>query len=755
VQLATCEGLPSCSDACVPRDCELEDWSGWKAMGSCSGLCERKRRVNTSNNECGAPCEGALSETSARPECLQSSCAVEDRNCTWDAWEDWAPCASKSAQSFRSRRAKTEQSGRGESCTGGWNETRPCGGPEPVDCVLTASGPPAARAAAEAWGAQRPRGLAACELCGACAAAEAIAIPRRRSVELQCQTEACGGGRPDAGPKTLESFPRRGSRRRSSASPCRPPSPDVAASGDWSLAVTASVQVSAGGWTTGEGGRAGRPWAGAAAVQATIAGVVASPMLARPAPVATRELPEGSKLSSETRTAVDVLGEREDLTASPPTAPEEGFDSQYKVDESSYIGTGKFAVVHLCWRRHNPEQRFALKVINTRVGDQASMNRIREEISILQVLRAHPGLVSLVDVDETLPGSIRLVLELCEGGELYDRIQQKQYYPEQEAKACCYNLLDAIAYIHGKGVMHRDLKPENILLASKVSNTDVKISDFGLAKMSRDYPRRLPRSHSICGSDFYLAPEVIKQEEYGREIDIWAVPAARSGPPPWPMVRFCPPPTVGVIAYVLLSGSLPFFHNVLHKLYRQIVERDLSFPEQAWKNVSKGAQDFILRMLQVRPGDRLTADQALSHPFLRGTNGGTSFNSVDSHNPLVRGGSQPGAGAPANYFSAAYGNAAAPPAGPPQGPDAHRGWAPPTSAHPLEHAHNVNSRGNPRPTEQPYQGQPPGFAREFSGPPPGTGPAHGRGPQEAYGPPPGQGYGRPPPGGPAVPAGYY
>jgi len=345
---------------------------------------------------------------------------------------------------------------------------------------------------------------------------------------------------------------------------------------------------------------------------------------------------------------------------------EEVFDSVYEVDDANYIGTGKFAVVHLCWRRNQPEKRYALKVINTRVGDMASLSRIREEINILQILGNHPGMVSLVDVDETLPGNIRLVLELCEGGELYDRIQQKQYYPEHEAKVCCQQLLTAVAYVHSKGIMHRDLKPENILLASKVSNVDIKISDFGLAKMSRDYPRRLPRSHSICGSDFYLAPEVIKQEEYGREIDIWAV---------------------GVITYVLLSGSLPFFHNVLHKLYRQIVERDLSFPEQAWKNVSKGALDFILRLLQVRAGDRLTADQGLSHPWLRGTNAGSSFNSFETPNPMARSGSH--ANNP-NYYSAYAG-------GPQQLSrglsDLQRDPSQPHVPHPLEHAHKVKSKG--------------------------------------------------------------
>eukprot|EP00747_Dinoflagellata_sp_TGD_P163286 gnl/TRDRNA2_/TRDRNA2_181793_c0_seq1.p1 gnl/TRDRNA2_/TRDRNA2_181793_c0~~gnl/TRDRNA2_/TRDRNA2_181793_c0_seq1.p1 ORF type:complete len:380 (+),score=57.40 gnl/TRDRNA2_/TRDRNA2_181793_c0_seq1:50-1189(+) len=282
---------------------------------------------------------------------------------------------------------------------------------------------------------------------------------------------------------------------------------------------------------------------------------------------------------------------------------DDGFDSNYTVDDHC-LGTGKFSTVHLCWRKNMPEKRYALKVLNVLADDFASQNRIKEEISIQQHLGNHPNIITLIDVDDSLPNCIRMVLELCEGGELYDRIQQKQYYSEPEANATIRNLLEAVCYIHSKGIMHRDLKPENILLASKVSNTDIKISDFGLAKMSRDYPRRLPRSHSICGSDFYLAPEVIKQEEYGREIDIWAV---------------------GVIAYVLLSGALPFFHAVLHKLYRQIVERDLTFPETVWKSVSKGATDFILRLLQVRAGDRLTAEQSLNHPWLRGAGNISSF----------------------------------------------------------------------------------------------------------------------------------
>lgn len=292
---------------------------------------------------------------------------------------------------------------------------------------------------------------------------------------------------------------------------------------------------------------------------------------------------------------------------------DEMFENTYEIDESRPIGAGKFSEVFLCWRKNAPEKRYALKVINTRHDDHVSLTRIYEEIDILRILGNHPSIIQLVDVDDTPElNRIRVVAELCEGGELYDRIQSKQFYQEQEAKLLTCNLLEAVAYIHSKGIMHRDIKPENILLSSKHNDTDIKISDFGLARCSKDYPRRLPRSHSICGSDFYLAPEVIKQEEYGREIDIWAV---------------------GVVAYVLLSGSLPFFHNVLHKLYRQIMERDLSFADERWKNVSKGAQDFILRLLQVRAGDRLTAEQALNHPWLRGT-GNNSFvqNTSFTHN---------------------------------------------------------------------------------------------------------------------------
>jgi len=270
------------------------------------------------------------------------------------------------------------------------------------------------------------------------------------------------------------------------------------------------------------------------------------------------------------------------------------FEDKFEIDMKSCIGTGKFGAVHLCWDRKDPDMKYALKVIDLRGEARASMKQIEEEINVLQRLGDHRGITKLHDVDES-PERIRLVMDLCEGGDLYDRVKAMKFFGEQEGSALVRNFVAAVAYIHGHKIIHRDLNPENILLVSRKNNSEVKISDFGLATMSEH--GGIPRAKSICGSDFYLAPEIIRQEEYGQEVDIWAV---------------------GVIAYIVLCGSLPFFHDVLHKLYRQIVERDLSFKEPVWRSVSHRAQDFILQLLQVDPKARPTAGRVKTHPWVSG-----------------------------------------------------------------------------------------------------------------------------------------
>mmetsp|Transcript_45123 Transcript_45123/g.98599 ORF Transcript_45123/g.98599 Transcript_45123/m.98599 type:complete len:390 (-) Transcript_45123:108-1277(-) len=351
------------------------------------------------------------------------------------------------------------------------------------------------------------------------------------------------------------------------------------------------------------------------------------------------------------------------------------------------LGTGAFGRVRFVTHEASGNH-YALKTLKkAAIMKQKQVDHVLNEKEILNEIK-HSFIVNMYGTfhDERY---VYMLLQYIVGGEFFTHLRKAGHFDNPTCLFYTAQMTLIFEYLHSKDIIYRDLKPENILLASKVSNTDVKISDFGLAKMSRDYPRRLPRSHSICGSDFYLAPEVIKQEEYGREIDIWAV---------------------GVITYVLLSGSLPFFHNVLHKLYRQIVERDLSFPEQAWKNVSKGALDFILRLLQVRAGDRLTGEQALAHPWLRGGNPGSSFSSFETPSQLGRSGSHvnPGPLGSAHLLNPGM-----------RGPEME---SQPKMLHPLEHAHKVNSKGqeqhmHPQPVmsgHRPMVGQAPYGMRPMS-----------------------------------------
>mmetsp|Transcript_163052 Transcript_163052/g.396193 ORF Transcript_163052/g.396193 Transcript_163052/m.396193 type:complete len:495 (-) Transcript_163052:113-1597(-) len=282
---------------------------------------------------------------------------------------------------------------------------------------------------------------------------------------------------------------------------------------------------------------------------------------------------------------------------------EEGFDGTYEFDENNYLGTGKFAVVHVCWRRSQPEKRYALKVINTRVGDMACLNRIREEINILQVLGNHPGLVSLIDTDETLPGSIRLVLELCEGGELYDRIQQKQYYPEQEAKLCCFQLLEAVAFIHGRGIMHRDLKPENFLVDRGKAGDVLKLIDFG-SSVQLSAPARPAGPEAQAPPDvgtlLYMSPQMLCGESASRADDVWSL---------------------GVIFHILLTGRFPFSTNddgrFLELCTHGLLEHDVEDHVQSLRS-SPAARDLAAKLLAFDPAKRITVQAALQHPFLRG-----------------------------------------------------------------------------------------------------------------------------------------
>ncbi|KAK9693324.1 Calcium/calmodulin-dependent protein kinase type I, partial [Basidiobolus ranarum] len=218
---------------------------------------------------------------------------------------------------------------------------------------------------------------------------------------------------------------------------------------------------------------------------------------------------------------------------------------------------------------------------------------VRNEIAILKkISHGHPNILTLVDYFETA-NNLYLVTDLALGGELFDRICEKGNYYENDAALLIRTVTSSVVYLHDQGVVHRDLKPENLLFRTPDENSDLLIADFGLSKI-------LDQDVSIltttCGTPGYIAPEVLKKIGHGKPVDMWAI---------------------GVITYFLLCGYTPFDHDDNFEEMRAIMKAKFSYtPEQYWLHVSDTAKDFIQHLLVVDPEKRLTAKQALEHPWL-------------------------------------------------------------------------------------------------------------------------------------------
>ncbi|XP_028076514.1 CDPK-related kinase 1-like isoform X2 [Camellia sinensis] len=215
---------------------------------------------------------------------------------------------------------------------------------------------------------------------------------------------------------------------------------------------------------------------------------------------------------------------------------------------------------------------------------------VRREVKILRALVGHKNLVQFYDAYED-DDNVYVVMELCKGGELLDRILSRGgKYSEEDAKAVMVQILSVVAYCHLQGVVHRDLKPENFLFMSKDDNSPLKAIDFGLS----DYVKPDEKLNDIVGSAYYVAPEVLHRS-YGTEADMWSI---------------------GVIAYILLCGSRPFWARSESGIFRAVLKADPSFDEDPWPSLSSDAIDFVKRLLNKDYRKRLTAAQALSHPWL-------------------------------------------------------------------------------------------------------------------------------------------
>jgi calcium/calmodulin-dependent protein kinase I len=190
-----------------------------------------------------------------------------------------------------------------------------------------------------------------------------------------------------------------------------------------------------------------------------------------------------------------------------------------------------------------------------------------------------------------------MVLELLTGGELFDRIVAKGSFSEKEASELMKSITSAVTYLHSIAVVHRDLKPENLIYQSPKPDSPIKITDFGLAKYRADGGKS--QMTTACGTPGYVAPEVLKNEPYGKEVDMWSL---------------------GVILYILLCGFPPFYHENTQQLYKQIKKGEYDFPDPYWTDISDSAKSLVRGLLTVDPKKRMTGKQVLAHPWITGEN---------------------------------------------------------------------------------------------------------------------------------------
>ncbi|XP_043724575.1 calcium and calcium/calmodulin-dependent serine/threonine-protein kinase-like [Telopea speciosissima] len=215
-----------------------------------------------------------------------------------------------------------------------------------------------------------------------------------------------------------------------------------------------------------------------------------------------------------------------------------------------------------------------------------AMKKIAKEVS------PHPNVIHLYNIYED-PNAVHIVLELCSGGELFDRIVSQGRYSEKGAAAVIQQIANGLSALHRANIVHRDLKPENCLFLNSSENSPLKIMDFGLSSVD-DFTDPIV---GLFGSIDYVSPETLSQQRISSATDMWSL---------------------GVIMYILLSGYPPFYCKSNRLKQRLILTGEFSFDEYSWKNISPSAKQLISSLLVVDPSRRPTAQELLLHPWVTG-----------------------------------------------------------------------------------------------------------------------------------------
>jgi len=296
-------------------------------------------------------------------------------------------------------------------------------------------------------------------------------------------------------------------------------------------------------------------------------------------------------------TSIDTF--RSSLTDSASSflaAIDDDADNYYEMCES--LGEGQFGEVFRAEHKTTGKV-VAVKFINRQQTRAVAIDAITAQEIEVMLRIDHPNCVKLYEIYQTNT-EIQLVMELLEGGDLFDRIKSNRKFPEGHAREMMRQICDGVKYLHDRKIIHRDLKPENILLVhpddSAIQGPEkwaVKVADFGRSKL---FPEEVPDMHTQtrCGTPGYAAPEVLLHEKYGEKIDCWGC---------------------GILAYIMLSGAPPFPLNMKSGSVSKVTSGRFSFPNRHWGHISAEAHDFIRKMLIVDADKRMSMSQALDHPW--------------------------------------------------------------------------------------------------------------------------------------------
>ncbi|CAL4919450.1 unnamed protein product [Urochloa decumbens] len=254
------------------------------------------------------------------------------------------------------------------------------------------------------------------------------------------------------------------------------------------------------------------------------------------------------------------------------------------------LGQGQFGTTYLCVERSTGKEFACKSILKRKLVTDDDVEDVRREIQIMYHLAGHPNVISIRGAYEDAV-AVHLVMELCAGGELFDRIVQRGHYTERKAAELARVIVGVVEVCHSMGVMHRDLKPENFLFVDQKEEAALKTIDFGLSIFFR--PGQI--FTDVVGSPYYVAPEVLKKK-YGPEADVWSA---------------------GVIIYILLCGVPPFWAENEQGIFEEVLHGRLDFESEPWPSISEGAKDLVRRMLIRDPRKRLTAHEVLRHPWVQ------------------------------------------------------------------------------------------------------------------------------------------